>query len=530
MFDMSKNIINERVSDVLFHFTTLDNMVYIAKDNSLLATPTGANASDFKLGIKTMKGDNKLKYPYYFCFSRTPSSAIGYPAMRRNTLLDSKNGWDRMVRIKVDGDYINSNFRGNPVNYFDPTYNGLNKATSFGWSKVNQNPIQHKLTADNDNFVSKPYSDAGISFGYFTIYHRKGKKIDLESPVMDNDGRPLKVKSENEFQEWLRNNNLNPSSYGIAPDGDRKIYNINKPKSNPTIAYSDTDVKNYREKNGLFPRDINVVKDDDTRQQLLRMMSENEDRIYSRKQYIPNANRFIQRVDILIKNIQDINKLPEEWFSQISYIVSKFGNIVHLYNNDKAFDRFDDSQDLLKKFKLNKFNISKYEKTQFKPLALPTNSTQGDIAECMAFFAYALPYNECLKVVNEYAVKIVDSLAITQKFNKKPLVKFLVDSCFGLMRTYDNMTTKTEISPKSNMVAQKLKSIRAKGYFDIFSLLIEMKIYCTGYLQKLTNKELEISSFNTNKVLKNSANTKMINEAVNDFKCIYSKLWGELLD
>lgn len=164
----NKRILNERVSDILYHFTTLNNALLIAKKNALLATPSGMNASDYGLGLNTTDAEGRMKYPFYFCFSRTRSSAVGYPAMRRNSLTNSTTSgnkdWVNMVRLEIDGDYINANYRGKAVNYFKPSDKTL-QPNGANWIKVNMDPIQHRLTQGTKDFVSVPYADRGIGMG-----------------------------------------------------------------------------------------------------------------------------------------------------------------------------------------------------------------------------------------------------------------------------------------------------------------------------------------------------------------------------
>ena len=113
-----KKIINEGISSRLFHFCPLNSMYQIAKTDSFKLTPVEEKGPRNKVMTSLPMGNGKVKqYNYYMCFSRTPSSLVGYVGMRRN-YTGGKTWKQTIVRIEVDGEKIMANYKGMPVDYY----------------------------------------------------------------------------------------------------------------------------------------------------------------------------------------------------------------------------------------------------------------------------------------------------------------------------------------------------------------------------------------------------------------------------
>lgn len=102
-----KKVLSERVSSRVFHFLPIAAMANIA-ENDAISFSSSNRPSDKELS----KG-----YPYYLSLSRTPSSAVGYVRMR---ISSGAEAWRYCIaRIEFDGDKLNADFKGGPVNYFN---------------------------------------------------------------------------------------------------------------------------------------------------------------------------------------------------------------------------------------------------------------------------------------------------------------------------------------------------------------------------------------------------------------------------
>lgn len=105
-------ILNESLTDTVFHFTNMRNLYYIVRTNSIILSSSYENSGDSKLSYE---------YPYYLSLTRSFSNKIGYVAHKNSSnsykgkakpLEDSLN-----VRIEFDGRLLNSKYKGTPVNY-----------------------------------------------------------------------------------------------------------------------------------------------------------------------------------------------------------------------------------------------------------------------------------------------------------------------------------------------------------------------------------------------------------------------------
>lgn len=124
-----KRRLTEGLSQRLFHFCPVNAMFAIAKTDSFKLTSVESRPSDAKMTSLPINGTERKQYQYYMCFSRTPSSLAGYVNMRR----DKTGGptWNQsLVRMEIDGDLLNANYKGMPVNYFnDKTLPKINHYT-----------------------------------------------------------------------------------------------------------------------------------------------------------------------------------------------------------------------------------------------------------------------------------------------------------------------------------------------------------------------------------------------------------------
>ena len=182
-----------------------------------------------RLPVNAPKGEYK-EYDYYMCFSRTSSSVVGYPMMKRDH--EGYILWKYcLVRLKINGDLLNANYKGMPVNYFND-----------------------KSLEKIDHFIK-----------------RNPKTKELEPDVIDSEG--------NMFANHIDVNMISKDS----PNAPKKSV-INR--GNPHYP-------NPMSKRGRKKKDTAFIDYGETdRNQML----EYEDRLFSNKEYIPNAFRYIERI------------------------------------------------------------------------------------------------------------------------------------------------------------------------------------------------------------------------------------------
>lgn len=293
---MNRLLINENISPIVFHFCPLSVMYQISVKDAFKLAETGKYESDtrmnsFPTGIKDEHGGMIRKtYPYYMCFSRTPSTMVGYQLMR---ITSTKNDWvNSLVRMEIDGNALNAKYKGAPVNFFtekNPTGDLAKK---------------YKYAQDWDNFVAIP------------------------SPKSDKMGDRIAFGKGNLIRKEL-------------------------PKINPDVS--------KRGRPSLLPNGQKEVKVDYKSLERNRM-SEFEDRIYSYKEYILHASKYIKRIDILVSNK---SLKSRDVIVMISKIIQKYGqDKVFVYNSQIAFNSMN-IRNAISKNNLDKIYYSNISSDEF---------------------------------------------------------------------------------------------------------------------------------------------------------------------
>lgn len=113
--------IRESISSRVFHFCPIQTLYSILDTNKFIMSKTGTRASDERMS--TFGGK---KYEYYFCVTRNQYAGTGYAQLCR---LRGKGDWGQcFARLELDGDLINCNFKGGPVEAFiNPDDKNVNK-------------------------------------------------------------------------------------------------------------------------------------------------------------------------------------------------------------------------------------------------------------------------------------------------------------------------------------------------------------------------------------------------------------------
>ena len=205
-------LLNEMLSSKCYHFTTLDGLLRILKTNTfLLKTDVVSDTEHWA---------DKPRQRFFMSTTRVRDGRFGY-----NYFIKTDN---MLVRITLNGDLLNANYRGKPVNW-----------------KMHNNKIK----------------------GYIPNL-RSAESIKLSS-MYNPDGRIAQIQ--------------------------------------PFV--------------------------------------ENEDRVYSNKPSIPNADRYIERIDILTYLSSDFVDIDSQALDILQDIPSRFRNITHIYTTMKDFNRQDDNSD-----------------------------------------------------------------------------------------------------------------------------------------------------------------------------------------
>lgn len=172
---VNENIITESFTDIIYHFTTINNLEHILRNESFILSKADNRVNDKKLN---------RNYKYYMSFTREHSVKRGYPATK-NKLLPYGNDYTQIgeyvinfaigyyVRITFDGTKLNTLYKGIPVNYhYLPTRNVNNPHNN-----KTLNPI---YLQSEDRLLSNNSTESRI-FKCIT-------NIDIYCPNVKNDG------------------------------------------------------------------------------------------------------------------------------------------------------------------------------------------------------------------------------------------------------------------------------------------------------------------------------------------------------
>lgn len=132
---MDRNIILERLSSKLYHFTSLDGLFNIIENNW-----------EFRLTSIDDEEDGSIHHSkkYFISFTRQKDYRIGFPAAVYNSASEPI-----IIRIEFNGDLLNNNFEGYAVDYFKGA-----KHNYFKQKKVNK--FQHDTESEDRLFTNKP--------------------------------------------------------------------------------------------------------------------------------------------------------------------------------------------------------------------------------------------------------------------------------------------------------------------------------------------------------------------------------------
>ena len=132
---LDKFLMKEALSSKVYHFTSIKSAFNILKTNEMFCQSSLATASD----------DYSDKYKFYVSFTRakSPKEGFGYNSYKRKSF----------ARIEFDGDKLNNNFNGRPVDYWNND-SLTNKRKSMK-DVTNQKAYRYVPYDGNDNVDAK---------------------------------------------------------------------------------------------------------------------------------------------------------------------------------------------------------------------------------------------------------------------------------------------------------------------------------------------------------------------------------------
>jgi hypothetical protein len=154
-----KSLLKESVTDEVYHFTFLSNIINILQTNQ------------FQLGLNNDPDDKNLKHKYYMSVSRTKSPKVGFLSFDSDDVREASMEYydlDFMVRLKLNGRLLSQNYKAVPFNYTKHVYIKdksheyedrilSNKPTIENFSKY---IIQIDIKQVNNNYAEEEGEDA----------------------------------------------------------------------------------------------------------------------------------------------------------------------------------------------------------------------------------------------------------------------------------------------------------------------------------------------------------------------------------
>ena len=293
-----KKLLTESMTSIAYHFCPIDALWAIMESKNFRLTQSDVTSSEDREKC-TIGG---YTYPYYMCFSRSHSCLSGYVRRR----LEGDTFWRKgIVRITVDGNKFNYNFKTVPVNVY---------------SNLNDKRVKNKFDKTKE-------SKKGI---WLTSDYLKEKKEAIANG--EKNFPSFKVWREMKENEALNN------SVGV--------YSFDKGAKNT----------------GKLNREMTASLDTSSQ---FHQMLEFEDRLLSNKEEIP-AFPYIKRIDILITEngmadkdlIQMVGDIllrnnSYSYKHERSNAYRSYSLPIHVYDNISSFES-NDVYDNLGNVDLNK--------------------------------------------------------------------------------------------------------------------------------------------------------------------------------
>ena len=169
---LDKFLMKEALSSKVYHFTSIKSAFNILKTNEMFCQSSLATSAD----------DYSDKYKFYVSFTRvkSPKEGFGYNSYKRKSF----------ARIEFDGDKLNNNFNGRPVDYWNN--DSLTNKRKYMKDVTNQKAYRYVPYDGNDNVDAKDMNGVyKYDFKYpredSPLYASFGGKIYKKEQIIPDD-------------------------------------------------------------------------------------------------------------------------------------------------------------------------------------------------------------------------------------------------------------------------------------------------------------------------------------------------------
>jgi putative nucleotidyltransferase with HDIG domain len=167
----NKSLLKEGLTPIVYHFTTVNNLVQILEQNKMLPSEVVIHHRD-SVNEPLRKGYSGEKY---ISFSRTKSSNIGYATSTH--MLD--------VRMTFDGDKLNNNYYAKPFNYGDSSVYDDNDKNKHKTKNFKDFEYEDRLFLKDGTDGIKNISKYILRIDILTPSNPKYSKIETIKEIID---------------------------------------------------------------------------------------------------------------------------------------------------------------------------------------------------------------------------------------------------------------------------------------------------------------------------------------------------------
>ncbi len=363
VFECVKKILDEGISDITYHFTSIQSCAKILTKNKFFLS-LSSNKSDAY--------DNKRLF--YLSTQRGRNKDIGYAGH-----------YGTCVRIQLDGDALRQNYAGKPIDYW-----GVNLGKQSYYKQDDNYPMSFQTKQTHHNFEMEDRV-----FSYKPYIDNANKYITRIDVYIDPRQTKKDVANKNNNTEYM-------SRIEKEIDADKyqamSVYMLGKRRGVPVFVYTNLNDFNFMTENNinteieeLYQNDYNIQQEPDYRDKPL-YKSSMEIRNHAVKlnvitalinvcfdiNYVKYTNRgipqnIIQEIALLLKrfNLQGytssvLNELKKssESYSELCHLLSSTVNLPIRRLNTEIGD--DESNDIMM---LAAYVLKKHGCTNFDDLA-----------------------------------------------------------------------------------------------------------------------------------------------------------------
>lgn len=312
-----KNILQESLSEILYHFTTLDNFKKIVSTDKIYLSESKASITDSYFS---------KNYPYYLSLTRSLSHKSGYPLYRNTKSVYEKQKVGKLaqiskslnVRIEFDGRLLGTHFKGSPVNYHFKQNNKLN-AQSFLKKQYIQNGHTEqdwKKNADDILVTARQDEDRLLSNkSYIEAVHKYITRVD----ILINLNGFSKMHSKKDLYFLLEDKNFGKYIYIYDDENYFNSYHNEKYINEEIIAgvLKRTNGKPLQQNNGVKKTKLTPNK--------VKLFA-----IFLQFIYIFKPSNFDEIFQTLVNLIDNVEFIPKiEGYENTKQILEKYFNVKY---------------------------------------------------------------------------------------------------------------------------------------------------------------------------------------------------------